>query len=31
MEMHGKVYGDRIITVHDANEQDSYFTQDTGK
>jgi len=30
MEMHGKVYGDRIITVHDANDQDSFFTQDTG-
>ena len=31
MEMHGKVYGDRIITVHEANDQDSYFTQDTGE
>ena len=31
MEMHGKVYGDRIITVHDANDQDSFFTQDTGE
>jgi RNA recognition motif-containing protein len=29
--MHGKQYGDRIISVFDANKQDSYFTQDTGK
>lgn len=28
--MNGKQYGDRILSVFDANKQDSYFTQDTG-
>mmetsp|Transcript_2710 Transcript_2710/g.4203 ORF Transcript_2710/g.4203 Transcript_2710/m.4203 type:complete len:232 (-) Transcript_2710:123-818(-) len=30
MAMHGKRYGENVITVHDANMQNSYFTQDTG-
>ena len=30
LEMHGKRYGESIITVDDANQQDSFFTQDTG-
>ena len=29
--MHGKKYGDSIITVDDANLQNSFFTQDTGQ
>jgi hypothetical protein len=28
--MHGAVYGENVITVGDANLQDSFFTQDTG-
>ena len=31
LEMHGRKYGDSIITVDDANLQNSFFTQDTGK
>lgn len=27
---HGKLYGDNKLTIHDANLQDSFFTQDTG-
>jgi RNA recognition motif-containing protein len=30
LEMHGKRYGENIITVDDANLQQSFFTQDTG-
>lgn len=29
-EMHGQVYEDCRITVHESNQQDSFFTQDTG-
>ena len=29
LQMHGKRYGDNIITVADASEKDSFFTQDT--
>lgn len=31
LEMHGRKYGDSMITVDDANLQNSFFTQDTGK